>query len=251
MKRPAKKNAFVLLCGGSGSRMGESIEDKLLLQLGPLPVVAWSIRAFIESASFAAGVIVFRTDRQRDEIAKAIAPLAPFPFNLSYIAGGGERADSVREGLLSLPRDTAIVAIHDAARPLIDPKTIGQAVQICQNEGPTVLAHRITDTIKRTPEPNSDQPMLLEDLQRDRLWAMETPQFFPYPLILEAYRQTPKDSSPLTDDTSTLQALDHPVKIFPNPHPNPKLTHPQDLAWLNFLIQNPPPKNLPSMPSID
>jgi 2-C-methyl-D-erythritol 4-phosphate cytidylyltransferase len=80
---------------------------------------------------------------------------------------------------------------------------------------------------------------LLKNLDRDRLWAMETPQVFARGLIDEAYAKVAKKKLRITDDASAVELLKHPVALLENAHPNPKLTNPADLAYAEFLLAHP------------
>ena len=89
----------------------------------------------------------------------------------------------------------------------------------------------MTDTIKQ----HSDDARL-RTLDRSRLWAMETPQVFSRDLIVRAYARVAARRQHVTDDAAAVEKLGHPIALLENPHPNPKLTTPADLAYLGFLI---------------
>ena len=94
-----------------------------------------------------------------------------------------------------------------------------------------VLAHRVTDTIKEHHDSGR-----LKSLDRDRLWAMETPQVFARDLIVKAYDRVHKRGLKITDDASAVGLLKHPVALLENSLPNPKLTTPSDLPWFEYLL---------------
>ena len=133
--------------------------------------------------------------------------------------------------LATLPDDIEYVFIHDCARPLIQAEQLVALHKIVRREGAVVLAHRVTDTIK---EHHGDAR--LRTLKRDRLWAMETPQVFERDLIVRAYQRVSKRKLAITDDTAAVETLGHPIAILENTQPNPKLTTPADLVWLEFLL---------------
>jgi 2-C-methyl-D-erythritol 4-phosphate cytidylyltransferase len=89
----------------------------------------------------------------------------------------------------------------------------------------------VTDTIKQRRS-----SARLRTLERDRLWAMETPQVFARDLLVRAYARVAKKKLSITDDAQAVESLDHPIAILENSEPNPKLTHPSDLAYLEFLL---------------
>jgi 2-C-methyl-D-erythritol 4-phosphate cytidylyltransferase len=107
------------------------------------------------------------------------------------------------------------------------------------------LAHRVTDTIKqlsararpkaraRAGAPGQGRAATLD---RTRLWAMETPQVFARDLIIRAYARVQRFGLRITDDVQAVEGLGLPVTFLENPHPNPKLTTPADLAYMEFLL---------------
>ena len=105
--------------------------------------------------------------------------------------------------------------------------------KIVQREKAVVLAHRVTDTIKEDPSRGRGR---LRTLDRSRLWAMETPQVFARDLIARAYARALARGLSLTDDAAAVEQIGHPIALLENPHPNPKLTTPADLAYLEFLV---------------
>jgi 2-C-methyl-D-erythritol 4-phosphate cytidylyltransferase len=218
------RTAAILLAAGSGRRMQGTVADKLLAPLAGRPVFAHSAAAFMASGVADCYVVVYRDQRQM----MALSAYAPTPSVL--VRGGRERQDSVMEALAVLPGDIAHVFIHDCARPLIRPEQLVALHKIVRREQAVVLAHRVTDTIKEHRGEG-----WLRGLDRSRLWAMETPQVFARDLITRAYAQVAARRRRVTDDAAAVELLRHPVALLENPHPNPKLTTPADLAYLEFL----------------
>ncbi len=163
----------------------------------------------------------------------ALSAYAPTPALL--VRGGRDRQDSVAAALAALPSDIAYVFIHDCARPLIRPEQLVALHKIVRRKQAVVLAHRVTDSIKKERRNGR-----LRNVDRSRLWAMETPQVFARDLIERAYEKVAKRGLTVTDDAAAVELLGHPVALLENTHPNPKLTHPGDLAFLEFLLAPPP-----------
>ncbi len=65
---------------------------------------------------------------------------------------------------------------------------------------------------------------------------METPQVFSRDLIARAYARVAKKGLAITDDAQAVEQLGHPIALLENPHPNPKLTTPADLAYVEYLL---------------
>ena len=220
------RTAAILLAAGSGSRMQGAVADKVLALLAGRPVFAYSASAFMQSTIADLYVIVYRDQRQMMEL----SAYAPTPSVLVH--GGRERQDSVTHALSALPADIEHVFIHDCARPLIQPEQLVALHKIVRREQAVVLAHRVIDTIK---EHRDDAH--LRTLDRSRLWAMETPQVFSRDLITRAYARVASKNLHVTDDAQAVELLGHPIALLENSTPNPKLTTPADLAYLEFLLQ--------------
>ncbi|HEY5078959.1 MAG TPA: 2-C-methyl-D-erythritol 4-phosphate cytidylyltransferase [Opitutaceae bacterium] len=219
------RTAVILLAAGAGRRMAGTVRDKVMATVGGKPVFAYSAAAFAASGVADLYVVVYRDLPQMT----ALSAFAPTPAML--VRGGKERQDSVSAALAALPGDISHVFIHDCARPLIRPEQLVALHKIVRRSRAVVLAHRVTDTIKEKRPGRR-----LRTLDRSRLWAVETPQVFSRDLIERAYARVSSRRLRVTDDAAAVEALGHRVDLLENPHPNPKLTSPQDLAYLEFLL---------------
>lgn len=228
------QHAALLLAGGSGTRMGGLTGDKLLYEVGGRSVFAHSLRAFVESGIFRLLVIVYRDHRQKALLQAELAKV-PDTVPVSFVVGGERRQDSVRAGLAAVPPSCERIWIHDCARPALRIETL-QAIArtTSQHDGAFGLAHRVTDTIRSFPSAPVTQPARGNLLDRERLWAMETPQVFPRELLQRAHKAL---GEAVTDDLAAAEMLGEPVLLMENPFPNPKLTSPADLPLLSSLLQ--------------
>jgi 2-C-methyl-D-erythritol 4-phosphate cytidylyltransferase len=219
------RTAAILLASGRSRRMAGTVPDKILAPLGGKPVFAHSAATFYRSGVVDFFVVTYRDQHQLIEL----SAYAPTPT--LFVPGGAERQDSVAAALAELPDNVEYVFIHDCARPLVRSEQLVALHKIVRRENAVVLAHRVTDTIKQH---RGDGRLLT--LDRESLWAMETPQVFSRDLIDRAYARAIARKCRLTDDAAAVELLKHPVALLENPHPNPKLTAPADLAYLEFLL---------------
>jgi 2-C-methyl-D-erythritol 2,4-cyclodiphosphate synthase/2-C-methyl-D-erythritol 4-phosphate cytidylyltransferase len=228
------KHVAILLAGGSGSRMGSSVEDKILAEVAGKPVFAHVLDTFHASATQDAYVIVARDNQQLKELAR-IVKKSPVDAPAYFTLGGDERQDSVRAGLDMVPTSTEWITVHDCARPAVSTNAL-KAIRktLLSMKCAVSLAHRVVDTIRSFEEPPVDTPSKGKLLQRDKLWAMETPQAFPRALIEQAHEAL---SQPVTDDIAAIEAMGEPVILVESKEPNPKLTRPADFALLENLLR--------------
>lgn len=203
--------------------------DKLMAPLAGKTVLDHSLAAFAKSPEIHEIILVTDPDRFRN------LDLTGFEDQVVRVDGGAERQDSVAAGLAALSPDCNLVAIHDGARPLITPRAISLTLDAASVHGASSLAHPITETLKR-----ADQDGFVKEakasVDRENLWAMETPQCFRLRLLEAAYAKVKEDELTVTDEVSALQHLGHAIKLVPNPSPNPKVTFPSDLSLAETLL---------------
>lgn len=219
--------------------MRGAVADKVLAPLAGQTVLEHSLKAFREAAVADYFVFVIRDQEQRLAVSKVIVGLGGRFDKIRFATGGKERQDSVFSGLQAVPAEVKNVFIHDCARPLITVKSLRALTAAVKKDRAAVLAHRVVDTIKQTPPKAGKKLRLhkLKDLPRETLWAMETPQVFARELILKAYIKVRAKKLRVTDDVAAATLLGHAVTIVENSSPNPKLTHPEDFAWVELLLK--------------
>jgi len=219
----------LIVAAGKGTRMGGA--DKLLLTIKGLPVVAHTWRTFDTSPAIAEIVLVIREGMQSSFEELGAQCKFRKPFRL--VAGGAERQDSVWNGLEALSKAAEIVAIQDAARPCTSEQLIADTIEAARAHGAAVAAQPVTDTIKES----SDGKFIERNLDRGRLWAVQTPQTFRVEVIRRALMEVRKRGLQITDDTAACELIGQKVKLVVSTQPNPKLTRPEDVPFIETLLR--------------
>jgi 2-C-methyl-D-erythritol 4-phosphate cytidylyltransferase len=219
----------ILVAAGSSRRMGF---DKLAAELAGESVLVRSLLAF-EACPEVGEIRVVTNPEKFDEVTEAARRLALAKF-VEVIAGGAERHLSVHAGLKRVGGDYELVAVHDAARPLVTPAAISRCASVAASHGAATLAHRIADTLKR----GNAAGEVVDAVSRDDLWAMETPQIFSTALLCEAYAGVLARGEVVTDEVSAVTALGRVVKLVENTEPNLKITVPGDLAVAAAILRS-------------
>lgn len=220
----------LIAAAGKGRRFGPG-GNKVVADLAGLPVLVHSLRAF-EQCPHVNAVVPIAAPGREQELRRLANEYGC--RKVSQVATGAERRqDSVHAGLRSLDRSAAIVAIHDAARPLVAPQLISRTVQAAAEHGAAVAAAPVPDTIKR----EGPDGVVAETLDRARLHQVQTPQTFRYDLILEAHERARRDGFQATDDAALVERLGHEVRIVPSTHRNLKITAPDDMAVAEALLR--------------
>jgi 2-C-methyl-D-erythritol 4-phosphate cytidylyltransferase len=221
----------VIVAAGKGTRMGPNI-DKLFLEVAGCPVVAHTWRRFVEAESVQEIVLVVRDGMQSafKELADEYG-LTGKPYRL--VVGGAERQDSVWNGLEAISPNSQIVAIQDGARPCTSAAIINSTITFAREMGAAVAAQPVTDTIKES----EDGKLVSRTLQRSKLWAVQTPQTFQVEVILKALTAVRERGLQVTDDTAACELIGQPVRLVSGTAPNPKVTVPADLAYIELLLK--------------
>lgn len=145
---PAPDTCAVIAAGGLGMRFGDP-HGKQYVELCGLPVLCWSIAAFDESPSVGAVVVVCPRGRV-DETRAAVGRLAP-ATPVAFVSGGATRQESCLAGIHAIPEGYEFAAIHDGARPLIEPETIERVIARVRDDASiagAICAHPSADTLK-------------------------------------------------------------------------------------------------------
>lgn len=167
--------------------------------------------------------------------------------DLGVVDGGATRAESVRNALQAV--GTELVAIHDAARPLVTPELIEEAIAtlVADPEAAgAIAAVPVADTVKqvsqssRAPfgsaESRKGARVVESTLSRERLWAAQTPQVFRVEVLREALEADPERVADATDEAMLVEAAGGRVLIHPSPAENLKVTTPLDLKLAELLL---------------
>ena len=210
----------IVVAAGSGSRAGG---PKQWTALGGKPVVRWPVEALLEAG--AAEVVVVIPAGAETRADEALAGLSGW----RAVTGGAERADSVRAGLAQA--DAALpVLIHDAARPLLSIRVIGELLGALETAEAAAPALAVADTLKA-----AEDGRVARTVSRAGLWRVQTPQAFAPGVLQRAYEAWRGDESP-TDDLAVVEAAGGVVRLTPGDPRLMKLTYPEDFAMAEALV---------------
>lgn len=227
LSHPSKSPfAAIIVAAGSGQRFGGDI-PKQYAQLHGKVVLRHTLEAFLACPNLTALCVVI--DPAHLELYKA----ATEGLNLlPPVHGGKERKDSVRNALESLKALTAdhAVLVHDAARPCVTPSQIEMVAQSLTVHKAVTLAIPVSDTIRK-----GDRGILDDTINRQGLWALQTPQGFHYGMIVKAH-EAARQIQDITDDTGVVSAYGEDVHILTGSRTNIKITTPEDLAMAAALL---------------
>ncbi len=205
--------------------------DKQLEVLDGTPVLAHTLEALSYSDWIDELVVVTRSD-----MIPAVLELVK-DFEIlkvrSVVAGGETRQQSVWKGIQAVSPQTAYVAIHDGARPLVGQQVIAESVIEAIRYGAAAAAVPVVDTIKVA---NSDK-MIDHTPDRSKLYAVQTPQVFRLDRYKEAMEMAKNQGKDYTDDCQMLEAIGQQVYLSSGEYTNLKITTPTDLLMAQLILE--------------
>jgi 2-C-methyl-D-erythritol 4-phosphate cytidylyltransferase len=210
--------------------MGANV-DKLWLEVAGRPVIAHTWKQFNDALCVDEIILVVRDGMQSHFV--ELAEKFHFQKKFQIVIGGAERQDSVWNGLNALSPKTEIVAIQDAARPCTSADLIAATIAAARETGAAVAAQQVTDTIKET----TDGKIISRTVDRSKLWSVQTPQTFRVAVIRRAISAAREKNLILTDDTAACELIGQPVQLVKSATPNPKVTVPADLPFIENLLR--------------
>ncbi|MDR1941052.1 MAG: 2-C-methyl-D-erythritol 4-phosphate cytidylyltransferase [Endomicrobium sp.] len=222
--------AAIIVAGGCGKRFG-SKKPKQFLALHGKPVFLYSVETFALLKVFKQIIVVVPKDYvsfARSVLLKRFAGKNASRFIVAE--GGKERFDSVKNGLLLAKKDIDLIAVHDAARPLISKKDIMAVLKTAARSKAAIAVEKTKDTVKTVKN-----GLVLNTLDRSVLYNVQTPQIFSAPILFKAYCK--KISSITTDDSMLIENSGVKVSAVETSSPNFKITTKDDFNLAGFLIK--------------
>lgn len=218
---------MIIAAGGVGARMASNI-PKQFLCLNGLPILMRSIKAF-RNYDKKINVIVVLPSAQKKywmDLCKK------YTFNElhSVISGGETRFHSVKNGLAQIEEDHCLIAVHDGARPLVSTEIISEAFNCAEKNGTAVPCIKLNDSL-RIVENNTSKP-----IDRNKIFAVQTPQCFNGVLLKKAYEQAFDER--FTDDATVVENIGGKIFLTEGSNENIKITSRKDLVITEALLQN-------------
>jgi 2-C-methyl-D-erythritol 4-phosphate cytidylyltransferase len=200
--------------------------NKLFASLSGKPLLAWSVDTCQRCSLVRQIVLVLNNkDLGRGQELKEERGWS----KLVLCLGGARRQDSVKQGLGQV-RSCDWVMIHDGARPFLTPDLVENGLKMAGEFGAAVAAVPVKDTVKLA----DSRDLIKETLQRDRLWAAQTPQTFSLDIITKGYENL---TTEVTDDAAAVERLGYKVHLYMGDNKNIKVTTPEDLALARIIAR--------------
>ncbi|MGN6398008.1 MAG: 2-C-methyl-D-erythritol 4-phosphate cytidylyltransferase [Mucilaginibacter sp.] len=224
----ASKKYVIIVGGGTGTRM-QSIVPKQFLPFSGKTVLMHTINAFSTSAVTPEIILVLPSAYHA--FWKQLCVEHQFITPHQLVAGGETRFHSVKNGLDSIDDNIhALIAVHDAVRPLTSQFIIENSYQIAAESGNAITAVKSRDSVRLMENGVS------KSLLRDNVYLVQTPQTFQSAQLKKAYRQA--YNIKFTDDASVVEELGIKINLAEGDHRNIKITFPEDIAIAEMLLRD-------------
>ncbi|MFB9845040.1 2-C-methyl-D-erythritol 4-phosphate cytidylyltransferase [Mucilaginibacter ginsenosidivorans] len=226
IQNPKSKHYAIIVAGGSGTRMRSSVPKQYLL-LNGIPLLMHTINAFNACATKPGIILVLHPESH--DYWNQLCKEHNFTVPHQLVSGGETRFHSVRNGINMIEDDDAIVAIHDAVRPLVTCAIIDESYECAEKYGNAIVAVKSRDSVRQIRDNRS------QSLNRDNIYLIQTPQTFQAAQLKNAYKQVYQES--FTDDASVVEQTGVNINLIGGSHQNIKITFPEDIAIAEFLLK--------------
>ncbi len=220
----------IIVAGGSGTRLGGDVPKQFRLING-IPMLAYSLMRFHEADNTTQIFLVLPAEHISHWESLEISKQIPH----TVVAGGKERFHSVKNALNAIASDDGrvtsagekeLVAIHDAARPLVSASLINNTFKEARRYGSAIPVTPVPYSLR---EKKNDK-WVATDRRNYRI--VQTPQVFNLSNLLQAYEQ--EFSNLFTDDASVYEAAGFDVNLMEGEDVNIKVTTADDMEWVKF-----------------
>lgn len=216
----------IIVAGGTGNRM-DSAMPKQFLMLDGKPILMYTLQAFNACSINPEIILVLNIHHQHTW--EELCEKHEFKIPHRVVHGGNERFHSVKNGIAGI-KGQAIVAIHDAVRPLVSSNLILNSFLKAEENGNAVVGITPTDSVRRLISEEQT-----EALDRNKLVLIQTPQTFRIEQLKKGYLQPFRNE--FTDDASVVERAGYPVHVIPGERENIKITYKEDLVIASLFLQ--------------
>lgn len=225
--------SVILAAAGRSTRFGGGQTKKVFADLSGKPVWLRSAEAFY-ALDFVSQIVMVVSEDDYDFFLQRFAPEID-RLKLEVVVGGAERYLSVKNGIAKIVSDTKWVAIHDAARPMIQPSQISEVFDAAKKNGAAILAAPMTATIKKVMP---DSQLVLGTVDRTNLFSAQTPQIFQRQQLLDIYEKLQQDEQQNipTDECLLMESFGVPVAVVSGDDQNLKITQQNDMVLAKAIL---------------
>lgn len=207
--------------------MKSNVPKQFLPLLGK-PIFLRTLDVFLAMKTAIKSIVIVLDESYRSDYADVVKS----DSRIIWADPGVERQDSVYNGLLQVPSNCDMIAVHDVARPLVTEEEVLNVLKDGYTYGAAVLGVLMKATVKES----EDGQFVLRTVPRSRLWEVHTPQVIKKSLLLQGFQKVKENNLEVTDDVSIIEALGLPVKLTLGQYTNIKITTPEDIQVAEGIL---------------
>lgn len=223
------------MAGGEGTRAGGEMPKQFVKLLG-IPMLWWSVRSFYaEDPEVRITIVIHPGYLEMWEQLYSELPAVDRKIKAEVVCGGRSRTHSVKNGLMSQSADSGtLIAVHDAARPLVTPEMLRRCWATAERDGAEVpcVAEVNSLRVKKGDDAGDTEPV-----DRSRYLVVQTPQIFRADILQGCYAAIDEKAS-FTDDASLVQRAGYKVSVCEGLPENLKVTTPMDFVIAEALLKS-------------
>ena len=218
------KVSAIIPAAGSGERFGEEKQFKLF---SGRPLIFHTLKLFLQS-DYIDEIIVAVPSANVDSTHRDVLSMSAGK-PVKVVAGGTRRQDSVKNGIDVSDSDSTLVCVHDAARPFVTEDLIQRSISACEFADGAIVGIPSKDTVKF-----SENGLVKETLDREKIWLAQTPQCFHKNKLLQALYYAETENLTGTDESALMEAMGFSIKLVEGDSNNFKITTKDD--WIRAEI---------------
>ncbi len=220
----------VLPAAGSGKRIASAIPKQFMKFQGK-ELIVYSLEVFQNHPMVTS--IAVATAKAYFPLLKRLQQRYGITKLKNIVEGGKERQDSVYNALASLHLQPAdLVAVHDAARPLLPRPVLTNAIKTAKQKGSAVVCLTGRDTLLRSSE------HVFEYVDRSNIYCVQTPQIFHYDRLFDAMQKAQEEHRLFPDESSLMHHYGNAVEIVEGSLLNFKVTTKGDVDMMKQVLGN-------------
>jgi 2-C-methyl-D-erythritol 4-phosphate cytidylyltransferase len=234
MKTKANKVVAIVPAAGLGKRFGQE-KNKPLHPLLEKPLIIWTLEILQGLEEITEIIPVLK----EEDLVSGGEMINEYDIKKirRIVPGGKERQDSVYNAIKILDEDTSVVLVHDGARPFIEAGLIKRMLRELRDFDGVIAGVPVKDTIKECRINEAEDVVVSQTLQREFLWAIQTPQVFDFRKIKDAYEKAVSEKYYATDDAALIERYGGNVRVTMGSYKNIKITTPEDIFIAEALLK--------------
>jgi len=224
------KSFAIIPAAGKGKRSGFAI-PKQYVKFGGKELIVYTLEVFQRNKSVDEIIIAAHPDyfAMLEKIKKK--------YKLTKISkivkGGKERQDSVYNALKSIDAGkNDLIAVHDAARPLLSQKILTDAIITASKKGNALVCVKARDTLIKGTD------VVDKYIDREEAFYVQTPQVFRYNDLMRAMETAYAADFYATDESMLIKNLGLRINLVEGSLSNFKVTTQDDIDFLRRYLKS-------------